>query len=546
MPLVLLVQPPIQDFYLTRKRTVPYGLASIAASLESNGFEVEILDGLATPKSRVMDWPRGFSHLRRYYGRSDTSLFSLFSDFRHFGYSFEHIGARVRDRAPFLVGISSLFTAYGDAAMETARAIKRFSPSVPVVMGGHHPTLFPEQVLRDPAVDYVIRGEGETALPGLCRALAAGNAPENVPGIALRKGDGFQVTPPHWLANLGELPPACPPPHPFYTRRKRAAIVTVSSRGCPMPCTYCSVSASSDHPGFRKRPVDEVINEIRAQAKQADIGFIDFEDENLTLNKDWFMTLLDGLDRIFPDKTVELRAMNGLYPPSLDDEIVAAMKRSGFTSLNLSLGSVSTEQLKRFRRPDVRAAHDRALDLARDHGLTCVSYVIAAAPGQTVESSLADLLYLAGRRTLAGLSVFYPAPGSLDYRRCGDSGLLPDRFSLMRGSALPLDGTTTRDQAATLMRLARILNYIKSRIDRDLPVPAPEPFTNSADLSGLDREITSERLLAWFRHDGTIRGKDKDGPVYSHAVDTGLSKSFARGLETIPLMGVEKGPIQLS
>ena len=54
---ILLIQPPIRDFYLTAKRTVPYGLASIAAGLIEAGFSVQILDALSTAKSRVVDLP---------------------------------------------------------------------------------------------------------------------------------------------------------------------------------------------------------------------------------------------------------------------------------------------------------------------------------------------------------------------------------------------------------------------------------------------------------------------------------------------------------
>ena len=55
---ILLIQPPIRDFYLTAKRTIPYGLASIAAGLIEAGFCVQILDALATAKSRVLDLPQ--------------------------------------------------------------------------------------------------------------------------------------------------------------------------------------------------------------------------------------------------------------------------------------------------------------------------------------------------------------------------------------------------------------------------------------------------------------------------------------------------------
>ncbi|MCK5350126.1 MAG: radical SAM protein, partial [Desulfobacula sp.] len=68
---IILVQPPIQDFYLTKKRTIPYGLASIAASLIDNGFDVEILDCLASQKSKKIELPMEFSFLKPFYGKND-------------------------------------------------------------------------------------------------------------------------------------------------------------------------------------------------------------------------------------------------------------------------------------------------------------------------------------------------------------------------------------------------------------------------------------------------------------------------------------------
>ena len=85
LPLILLVQPPIEEFYLTRKRTIPYGIASICASLEARGYPTQIIDALATDKSKSIPYPEGFSHLTPYYGRDDLTLFSLFHQFKHFG-----------------------------------------------------------------------------------------------------------------------------------------------------------------------------------------------------------------------------------------------------------------------------------------------------------------------------------------------------------------------------------------------------------------------------------------------------------------------------
>ena len=161
MPDILLIQPPIRDFYLTAKRTIPYGLACIAPTLVKSGFSVKILDALATSKSRACDLPREMDYLRKYYGRPDRSAFALFHQFRHFGYSFEHIGKMAKESGAFLVGISSLFTPYMQEALQTAETVKAWHPDCKIVIGGHHPSALPQSVMESAAVDFVIRGGGK-------------------------------------------------------------------------------------------------------------------------------------------------------------------------------------------------------------------------------------------------------------------------------------------------------------------------------------------------------------------------------------------------
>ncbi len=547
MAQVVLVQPPIQDYYLTRKRTLPYGLMSIAASLKAARFETAVIDGLATRKSKPIPRPDRFAHMDEFYGRPDRSLFCLFHSYRHFGYSLDHIALAVKKHQPFLVGISSLFTAYHDTAMALAAAVRHRNPDAVIVMGGHHPTVFPEQVIASPDVDYVLRGEGEHTLPLLCRALLEHTSVEEIPGIAFQNSkpphlsENQIIQPPYWTPDLSRLPLPEPLDEAHYRRKHQDAVMVVSSRGCPMPCSYCAVSAASSHGRFRKRSVDHVLAEIRLQADGRDIGFIDFEDENISFDRDWFLALLDGITEIFAGRApVELRAMNGLFPPSLDRDMIAAMAAAGFRTLNLSVGSMSTAQLKRFHRPDVRSAHDRALGWAKELGLSCVSYLIAAAPGQSASDSLADLLHLAVRPTLAGLSIFYPAPGSRDYDLCRNLTILPAHFSQMRSTAFPLDHTTSRVQAVTLLRLCRILNYLKHRVDLGYPLPAPEPapYGKSNTLNPeLDRETVSEKLVQWFLSDAGIRGVDHDGVVYEHQTDPELCRIFVRAVEDRPVEG---------
>ena len=528
---VLLVQPPVTDYYHTAKRTIPYGLASIAAAVINAGFSVAILDAMATGKSRIITPPAALDHLYSFYGRPDHSPFGLFHQFRHYGYSLEYIGQQIKASGAFLVGIASLFTAYSDMALAVARTAKTSLPGCTVVLGGHHPTVLPAAAMAEPAVDLVIRGEGEGVLPVLVSALQKGMPLDNIPGIVLRRPDGsLHISKPTLCRDLDRLPvPAIELiQRRFYQRSGRDSIVVTASRGCPFKCSYCATGADS-WLRFRKRSVAAVLQEIQAASAGRQVGFIDFEDENLTTDHRWFLDLMEGIGDIFGDSMPELRAMNGLFPPSLDETVVRCMKRHGFKTLNLSLGSADGDQLKRFHRPDVRDAFNRALELAMRESLSAVGYIIVGAPDQDPFTSVEDLLFLARRRVLAGVSVFYPAPGSLDYQRCCDMGLLPTAFAAMRATALPIHQRTTRVDTVTLLRLGRILNFIKQLKGDGVPIPKPAGVGDRLDPS-LNRHQIGLRLLAAFLADGGIRGVEPDGTVYDHRVSMALSTRFLEGL----------------
>ena len=535
---VLLIQPPIRDFYLTAKRTIPYGLTRIAGVLLKEGFTVDILDGLAASKSRIIDLPKEMAYVREYYSQPDRSPFGLFYHYRHFGYSLEHIGHTARDSGAFLVGVSSLFTPYFQDALQVAEAVKKFYPTCKIVLGGHHPTALPESAMEHPAVDFVLRGEGEASIGLLARAVKTGGGFATIPGIVFRKENGaIHVDSPACTADPDRLPlPAAHlVKHHFYRRKNKGSAVIVTSRGCPLKCTYCSVGASSYLP-YRRRNVVSVIQEIETAVVRYNVGFIDFEDENLSLDKKWFLDLLQQIQNRFKGSHLELRAMNGLLPSSLDDETVRAMQIAGFKSLNLSLGSTSPAQTERFNRPDVRESFDHVLDLAQTFGLTAVGYVIVGAPYQSAEESLDDLLFLASRRVLAGISVFYPAPGSRDFDMCRTLNILPETFTLMRSSVLPISHTTTRKEALTLLRLGRILNFMKFL--RDLDAAAGGTPKQPADAHEPDTRIENgKNLLRMFLEDGKIRGITPEGDIFEHSISIELSRRFIRELQRVSVRG---------
>lgn len=526
---ILLVQPPIRDFYFTSKRSIPYGLLSIASSLREKGFEVSLIDGLATSRSRKIAIPHEMTYLKDFYGREDISPFALFNGYKHFGSGFDSLARKASETGAFIVGISSLFTAYSDMALETARAIKTAMPDCIVVMGGHHATSMPEHLLLSPYVDFVIMGEGEISFPALADALTEGAPVTGIPGLAFKTKDGKIIKNGRaTIEDLSEIPmPALDlMDHSFYARKDGGSAVITSSRGCPLKCSYCCVGSSNIR--WRKRTPRQVIEEIRINVEEYGARFFDFEDENLTLDKAWFTEILDAIIERFPG--LELRAMNGLFPPSVTPYLMEKMKAAGFRTLNLSVGSTSPDQLKRFGRPDVTGILDGVLENASLAGLESVCYVIASAPGQDHESSVDDLIYFARRKTIVGVSVYYPAPGSMDFKMLEENKQLPSSLSLMRSSSMPLSDPSARLKTATVMRLGRILNFMKSLGDEHLALLKPEKSGDEKiDIS--DRQTAGIRLLNSFFHDFRIRGADRNGNVFEHACSQDLCLRFYEGIK---------------
>ena len=155
---VLLVQPPIEDFYDTGIRTYPLALLYLATKIRDI-CDVSILDLRTNRKPRELN-NSPFPDLKDYYMDNIHTPFSLFSKYYRFGYSREKIKELIASRRPDFVGISSLFTTYSEEATEIAEICKEIDSSIITVMGGTHPTMFPEHTLKSFFVDYIIRGEG--------------------------------------------------------------------------------------------------------------------------------------------------------------------------------------------------------------------------------------------------------------------------------------------------------------------------------------------------------------------------------------------------
>ena len=466
---VLLIQPPIRDFYQTSIRTQPIGLAYLAASLKTHGHEVEILD-CQTEKKKSIPIPSELSYLKDFYPFDDRSPFKLYTGYYHFGMGWDEIGQKIRDSKADVFGISSSFTPYHGEALEIAQIIKEWDRKKIVVMGGAHVSCDPEDALQSPFVDYAVTGEGEVRFPLLLEQIGK----EGKGGIKDIDGIGFwidgkiQIKPlQSFIQDLDSLP------HPArelldldrYRMRKKRSTMIITSRGCPHGCTYCSAHLVMGTT-FRTRTPEAIIKEMMECQKQYGIQVFDIEDDNFTFDQERAKRLMSLIIKNFGEDRLELSAMNGVSFASLDEELLKLMKRAGFRTINLSFVSTSPLTKEKMGRPKPTTEFDKILEKAEQAGLNVIAYAILGIPGQTIEEMLDTLIYLMGMKVLIGPSIYYPTPGTPLFERCKKESILPSHLSQWRSSAFPLETEGfNRLDLLTLFRLARVINFIKGKMD---------------------------------------------------------------------------------
>lgn len=456
---VLLVQPPVEDFYTTEIRLQPLGLAFIKAAIKSNlpDVEVRIVDFQSGWGRRTIPVPQELQYLKPFYGFKDSSPFSTFHQFYRFGASNEEIKNEIKKFKPDLVGISSLFTPYYREALSVAAIAKELGATT--VMGGGHVSACPDFTLSFPQIDFIILGAGERPFWQLLKALIEETDYSGIPGIRYRsqssepgnKETGSDNADPDLIPDFSDFPLN------RYRIGKKSIAFLLSSRGCPHQCSFCSVHAVFGK-GYSRRSIASILEEIHLRYLQG-YRIIDFEDDNFTFFKREAKELLVRLIEQPWAKELELVAMNGISYLSLDEELLDLMGRAGFSTLNLSLVSSDESVLETVKRPHTLKKYLEVVRSATAKKFSITSYQILGLPHESLESMIDTLVVNARLPVLLGASPFYQIPGTIIAEA---KSLMADDYFRARLTALAIETPfVNRKQLYTLLVTTRIFNFLK-------------------------------------------------------------------------------------
>jgi radical SAM superfamily enzyme YgiQ (UPF0313 family) len=421
---VLLVNPWIYDFAAYNLWSYPLGLASIAALLRENGYEVRLLDCLGDgqrglqnlshrprkdlygcgqfPKAVIFPKPPAIAHIPRHYGR--------------YGLPEEAVEAELaRQARPDIILVTSGMTYWYPGVADIIHRLRARWADVPIALGGTYATLCPDHARAHCDADLVAPGATETEalrivsqLTGFSPALGGNPGPASLP------------MPAHDLCSSGGY------------------VAIRTSRGCPYQCPYCASDKLSPH-GFVQHQPERVVAEIGWCYRELGVRDFAFYDDALLVNADHHLHPI--LQEILHEGwTCRFHTPNGLHAALIDRSIARRMHQTGFTVIRLGLETATTRGDGRAGTKVSEETFRRAvayLTEAGFHPSQIGAYILAGPPAQGLDE-IRQAMHLAHSLRVRALLAFYsPIPGTPTWRKAVDGGAIaPDEDPLLHNSSV--------------------------------------------------------------------------------------------------------------
>ena len=378
----------------------------VGSYLVSQGYDVTILDA------------NNFKHDKEFFGTLRENLSSASA-----------------------LGLS-VMTAQIPDSLEISSYAKEVDPSIPIVWGGVHPSLFPEQTASCSHVDFAVQGEGEITMLELLKALDGQLEPESVKGIAFKsnKGNKVIVTEEREFADFNELPPVkwellenIQPGGRLklseIANLSLAGIYLQTSRGCPHRCAFCINSVLKNR--YRDRQSDLVLRDIK---ELVDLGVdkIWFMDENFFTNRKRVAEIMTGIEREGLKfkwfATIRANYFNSHY---INSEFISKIKQTGCESLGIGAESGSQRILDMLQKDITVEETLNAARLLTKAGMEANFSFMVGLPGEE-EDDILKTMRLIEEITeidtslslrILGPQLYRPYPGSELYYECLEQGM---------------------------------------------------------------------------------------------------------------------------
>lgn len=311
---------------------------------------------------------------------------------------------QVRREKPDLVGLSMVFQVRAREFCDLAAAFRKTGYRGHITAGGHFATFACESLLHDiPALDSIVRQEGEETLTELVAGLQRGASAEElarIPGLAVRDTQGQVVLAPprHQTRHLDTLPYPVRDPVPEYHLGVPTSYL-VGSRGCYADCEYCCIFAwheAAVGKRYRMRTVANIADEMARLYFERGIRFFVFHDDN------FFLPTAAGNRKRFEALRAEIQArklddiglMLKLRPNDCDRDNMLLLKEMGLLRAFVGIENASQRQMRSLGRDTKIEDVQACLHLLRELGIYATYNILLFDPYTTLDDVEINLRFL--------------------------------------------------------------------------------------------------------------------------------------------------------
>jgi anaerobic magnesium-protoporphyrin IX monomethyl ester cyclase len=411
---VVIVRPPFYALFgvtTPKMKTYPLNLLYLATfARDRGGHEAAIVDGenisvpgLEPPGTSEQD-PGIVMHegIPRMVEVLENPNHALWAEMER----------RILAENPDLVGITCNSGNMDTVRLMTARLKKH---GIPVILGGSHPTVLPEQSIVYTGADMAAIGEGESTLVHVMDALNGKDSFAAIPSLAWRQDGRIVLNPKgNLIDSVDDLPI---PDRSFIDRANYFGEVILTGRGCPFNCAYCA-SRNIWGRKVRLRSVPSIIDELQMLKEKAQVEessrpgrwVVKVVDDTFTVNKKRTMQLLDEILR---EGLNCFEFTGGVRADTLDEDLVNRMREANFRRVTLGVESGSPRILKMIRKGETNEDVKRAVGLLKRAGIHSHAFFMIGLPEETPEDiELSKKLILDVQPDHVEINMVTPYPGT--------------------------------------------------------------------------------------------------------------------------------------
>lgn len=247
-----------------------------------------------------------------------------------------------------LVGVSSLTGDQIQGGIAFSKMVRQ-KCNAPIVWGGWHPTLLPEQTLQEPFIDFVVLGQGERPLRELVEHLRGDLDITRISGLGFKQHGRVTINAPDCShdpnlfprIDLGLLDLK------QYLNKSRLPEKFISyfaTHGCPLNCAFCCIGKVYQRRWYHK-PVKDIIEELRYLKEKVGIDSLLFDDDNFFVNPAFARELAKAMIAEKLELTWETSAHAHIFAKAFSDEDVRLFAQSGCRQIYVGAESGDQEVL---------------------------------------------------------------------------------------------------------------------------------------------------------------------------------------------------------